>query len=44
MTGEKLTAARRLVESGMSTREVATAVGVSVPTLYRYLSEKGDAR
>ena len=44
MTGEKLSAARKLVGSGMSAREVATAVGVSVPTLYRHLNGGVEAQ
>lgn len=39
MTGDKLVAARRLKASGMAAREVASAVGVSLPTLYRHLSD-----
>ena len=38
MTLEKVSAARKLMTSGMSAGEVAAAVGVSVPTLYRHLS------
>jgi len=38
MTREKLLAARRLKSSGMTGPEVAAAVGVSVPTLYRHLA------
>ena len=37
MTDEKLNAARRLLESGTPAREVASAIGVSIPTLYRHL-------
>ena len=37
MTPEKLNAARRLLKSGTPAREVASAIGVSVPTLYRHL-------
>jgi len=44
MTGEKLLAARRLVGSGMSAREVAAAIHVSLPTLYRHLGGAGDAQ
>jgi DNA invertase Pin-like site-specific DNA recombinase len=43
MTGEKLAAARKLIGSGMTAREVSTAVGVSVPTLYRHLGGMADA-
>ncbi len=37
MTDEKLNAARRLLESGTPAREVASAIGVSIPTLYRHI-------
>lgn len=37
MTPKRLAAARQLVASGMSIREIAPAIGVSVPTLYRHL-------
>lgn len=37
MTPERLAAARKLFASGMKGREIATAIGVSVPTLYRHL-------
>lgn len=37
MTPERLEAARKLLASGMKGREIATAIGVSVPTLYRHL-------
>ncbi len=37
MTPEKLDAARRLLESGTPARDVASAIGVSIPTLYRHL-------
>ena len=45
MTEEKLKAARRLLEDGMPTRQVAGVVGVSAPTLYRHLAsrERGPA-
>src|SRR5246127_2984373 len=36
VTAEKLDAVRRLLEAGTSVRDVATALGVSVPTIYRY--------
>ena len=37
MTPERLQAARKLLASGMKGREIATVIGVSVPTLYRHL-------
>jgi DNA invertase Pin-like site-specific DNA recombinase len=37
MTPKRLDAARKLLASGMSMREIAPAIGVSVPTLYRHL-------
>lgn len=37
MTSERLEAARKLLASGMKGREIAAAIGVSVPTLYRHL-------
>ena len=36
MTSKRIEAARRLFASGMTVREVAPAIGVSVPTLYRH--------
>jgi len=43
MTPDKVVAARKLMGTGMSAREVATAVGVSLPTLYRHLSGGANA-
>jgi DNA invertase Pin-like site-specific DNA recombinase len=37
MTPKRLESARKLVASGMSVREIAPVIGVSVPTLYRHL-------
>ncbi|MCG7349745.1 recombinase family protein [Sphingomonas sp. ACRSK] len=37
MTPKRLEAARKLLASGMPMREIAPAIGVSVPTLYRHL-------
>jgi DNA invertase Pin-like site-specific DNA recombinase len=37
MTPKRLEAARKLLASGMAIREIAPAIGVSVPTLYRHL-------
>jgi AcrR family transcriptional regulator len=37
MTPKRLEAARKLLATGMSMREIAPAIGVSVPTLYRHL-------
>ena len=36
MTPKRLEAARKLLASGMAIREIAPAIGVSVPTLYRH--------
>lgn len=36
MTPKRIEAARKLLASGMTMREVAPAIGVSVPTLYRH--------
>lgn len=45
MTDEKVTAARELLASGVAVKDAAAAVGVSVPTLYRWLpgSSRSDA-
>lgn len=37
MTPKRLEAARKLLASGMAMREIAPAIGVSIPTLYRHL-------
>jgi len=37
MTDSKIKAAKRLLASGVSAREVAANLGVSVPTLYRWI-------
>lgn len=37
MTPKRLEAARKLLASGMTIREIAPSIGVSVPTLYRHL-------
>ncbi len=37
MTDGKLTAAKKLIDGGTSVKEVAKSLGVSVPTLYRWL-------
>lgn len=42
MTDEKVAAARRLLRDGTTAREVAKVVGVSVPTLYRWLPAAGS--
>lgn len=39
LTGEKLSAARRLLSSGLPVKEVAGVVGVSAQTLYRHLAK-----
>jgi transposase len=36
-TGAGLEVARQLVRTGVSTRDVAKNLGVSVPTLYRWI-------
>lgn len=36
MTSKRLEAVRKLLASGMAIREIAPAIGVSVPTLYRH--------
>ena len=36
MTPKRIEAARKLLVGGMTVREVAPAIGVSVPTLYRH--------
>ncbi len=36
MTPKRITAARKLLAGGMTVREVAPVIGVSVPTLYRH--------
>ncbi len=38
MTPAKLEAARKLLQSGTSVREIADSLGVSVPTVYRHLA------
>lgn len=42
MTDKKLQAARKLLRAGMRPREVAENLGVSVPTLYRWLPSAGS--
>lgn len=37
MTPKRLEAARKLLASGMTIREIAPTIGVSIPTLYRHL-------
>ena len=37
MTDSKIKAAQKLLESGVSAREVAANLGVSIPTLYRWV-------
>lgn len=41
MTEEKINAVRELLSSGTAVKDAAAAVGVSVPTLYRWLPGKG---
>jgi len=38
LTSEKLDAARRLLDAGSPVRDIAAAIGVSIPTVYRHLS------
>ncbi|WP_339948834.1 recombinase family protein [uncultured Albimonas sp.] len=42
MTGEKIAAARSLLEDGRPATEVATVLGVSVATLYRHCPARRD--
>lgn len=42
MTDAKRSAAARLLDAGSSPAEVAEAIGVSVPTLYRWLPARGS--
>ena len=44
MTASKIESARKLLASGMLAREVAQNLGVSVPTLYRWLPASGWTR
>ena len=44
MTASKIESARKLLASGMLAREVAQNLGVSVPTLYRWLPASGSHR
>ena len=44
MTASKIESARKLLDSGMPHRDVAQNLGVSVPTLYRWLPASGSAR
>jgi len=44
MTASKIESARKLLASGMPPREVAQNLGVSVPTLYRWLPASASAR
>ena len=37
MTQSKLQAAKKLIENGMLPKDVANDLGVSIPTLYRWL-------
>lgn len=39
MTDDKIAAVRELLVSGVAVKDAAAAVGVSVPTLYRWLPE-----
>lgn len=44
MTDSKLEAARRLLASGRPPKEVAENLGVSIPTLYRWLPATIDIK
>ena len=44
MTASKIESARKLLASGMPPRQVAENLGVSVPTLYRWLPASGSHR
>ena len=44
MTASKIESARKLLASGMPPRDVAENLGVSVPTLYRWLPASGSDR
>ena len=44
MTASKIESARKLLASGMPPRDVAQNLGVSVPTLYRWLPASASAR
>jgi DNA invertase Pin-like site-specific DNA recombinase len=44
MTDSKIASARKLLDSGMPPRDVAQNLGVSVPTLYRWLPASASAR
>ncbi len=44
MTESKIESARKLLASGIPPRDVAENLGVSVPTLYRWLPASGEAR
>ena len=44
MTDSKIASARKLLDSGMPPRDVAQNLGVSVPTLYRWLPVSASAR
>ena len=44
MTDSKIASARKLLASGMPPKEVAQNLGVSVPTLYRWLPASGSDR
>jgi transposase len=43
MTDSKVQAARKLLASGTSPQEVAHSLGVSVPTLYRWVPASSRA-
>jgi len=42
MTESKIEAAKKLLASGVQPKEVANNLGVSVPTLYRWIPASGE--
>jgi len=44
MTGDKIDAAKKLLSSDSPPKDVASVVGVSVPTLYRWLPSSKSVR
>jgi len=44
MTEEKVNAAKKLLKGGVSPKEIAKTLGVSVPTLYRWCPASEQVR
>ena len=44
MTEAKIRSARKLLSQGTPPREVASSLGISVPTLYRWVPATGTAK